>query len=61
VLWSRRFFTEIEALAGDTGAKELISLYEDAVCDIEAGGAVLRDIDTPDALAALRGSAAAPA
>jgi molybdenum cofactor cytidylyltransferase len=61
VLWSRRFFTEIEALAGDTGAKELISLYEDAVYDIEAGGAVLRDIDTPDALAALRGSAAAPA
>jgi molybdenum cofactor cytidylyltransferase len=61
VLWSRAYFPEIEALTGDTGAKELISQNEDAVCDIEAGGAALRDIDTPDALAALRGSAAASA
>jgi molybdenum cofactor cytidylyltransferase len=61
VLWSRVYFPEIEALRGDVGAKELISVHEDVVCEIEAGGAVLRDIDTPDALAALRGSATAPA
>src|SRR5262245_56999791 len=58
VLWSRRFFPEIEALSGDVGAKDLIATHEDAVCEIEADGTVLRDIDTPDALAALRASAA---
>ena len=61
VLWARRFFSEIETLNGDVGAKELISVHEDVVCDIEADGAVLRDIDTPDALAALRAGATAPA
>jgi molybdenum cofactor cytidylyltransferase len=61
VLWARRFFSEIETLSGDVGAKELIAAHEDAVCDIETDGAVLRDIDTPDALAALRAGVAAPA
>jgi molybdenum cofactor cytidylyltransferase len=61
VLWARRFFPEIEALSGDVGAKDLIVTHEDVVCDIEADGAVLRDIDTPDALAALRAGATAPA
>jgi molybdenum cofactor cytidylyltransferase len=61
VLWSRRFFPEIESLNGDIGARELITAHEDVVCDIEADGAVLRDIDTPDAHAALRARARAPA
>ena len=61
VLWARRFFAEIESLSGDVGAKDLIAAHEDVTCEIEADGAVLRDIDTPDALAALRGGAAAPA
>jgi molybdenum cofactor cytidylyltransferase len=56
VLWARRFFQEIESLEGDAGARELIAAHEDLVCDVEADGAVLRDIDTPDALAALRGA-----
>jgi molybdenum cofactor cytidylyltransferase len=60
VLWARRFFPEIESLSGDVGAKDLIAAHEELVCDIEADGAVLRDIDTPDALAALRAGAAAP-
>ena len=55
VLWSRQFFSEIERLGGDTGAKRLVAAHEDAVCEIEAGPSVLRDIDTPEALAALRG------
>jgi molybdenum cofactor cytidylyltransferase len=61
VLWARSFFPEIETLSGDVGAKDLIAAHEDVVCDIEADGAVLRDIDTPDALAALRAGATAPA
>jgi len=54
VLFARRFFPEIEALSGDVGAKDLVSRHEDLVCEFEAGTAALRDIDTPDALAALR-------
>jgi len=54
VLWARSFFAEIEALSGDEGAKRLFAAHEDLICEIEAGSAVLRDIDTPEALAALR-------
>jgi molybdenum cofactor cytidylyltransferase len=54
VLFAGRFFPDIEKLAGDVGAKDLVSRHEDVVCEFEAGGAVLRDIDTPDALAELR-------
>jgi molybdenum cofactor cytidylyltransferase len=54
VLWARQFFSEIENLSGDSGAKALIAVHEDLVCEIAAGPAVLRDIDTPEALAALR-------
>jgi CTP:molybdopterin cytidylyltransferase MocA len=39
----------------------LIAAHEDSVCELEAGKTVLRDIDTPDALAALRSGADAPA
>jgi molybdenum cofactor cytidylyltransferase len=55
VLWARRFFTDMETVAGDTGAKHLIGDNEELVCEIEAGSdAVLADIDTPEELAALR-------
>ncbi len=54
VLWARRFFAEMESVSGDTGAKHLIGTYEDLVCEIEADESVLNDIDTQDALAALR-------
>jgi molybdenum cofactor cytidylyltransferase len=59
VLWGRTFFPEIESLTGDSGAKHLIAAHEDLVCEIEADGAVLRDIDTPEALAELRAGAPA--
>jgi len=59
VLWAQRFFPEIESLDGDLGARELIAAHEELVCDVEADGTVLRDIDTPDALAALRAGAPA--
>jgi molybdenum cofactor cytidylyltransferase len=54
VLWARRFFAEIESVRGDQGARQLFAAHDDLICEIESGGAVLRDVDTPDALAALR-------
>ena len=58
VLWGKRFFAEMRNLAGDVGAKHLIGIYPDAVAEVEtASDAVLTDIDTPQALAALSKSA----
>jgi molybdenum cofactor cytidylyltransferase len=59
VLWSHAYFGEIATISGDTGAKQLLAEHEEQLCEIEADGGVLRDIDTPDALAQLR--AASPA
>jgi molybdenum cofactor cytidylyltransferase len=52
VLWDRRFFAEMQELAGDVGARHLIGAHADLVCEVpmdETG--VLLDIDTPEALA----------
>ena len=55
VLWARRFFPEMAELAGDVGAKHLIGDYAELVCEVEMDSdGVLIDVDTPDALAALR-------
>jgi molybdenum cofactor cytidylyltransferase len=55
VLWGGRFFAQIAAVAGDVGARHLIGENAEAVCEVEIGnGGVLVDIDTPEALAALR-------
>ena len=55
VLWARRFFPEMAALAGDVGARHLIGEHADLVAEVEMDSdSVLVDIDTPDALAALR-------
>jgi molybdenum cofactor cytidylyltransferase len=56
VLWDKSFFPEIARLAGDAGAKSLFTRHAELMCEIEAGPAALRDIDTPEALAALRAS-----
>ncbi len=62
VLWGRRFFTEMEALAGDVGAKHLIGDYAELVAEVAMpDDAVLVDIDTPDELAAARGAGRRPA
>jgi molybdenum cofactor cytidylyltransferase len=62
VLWSRRFFPELESVSGDTGAKHVIGAYPDFVTEIEAtDDGVLIDLDTPEALAAWKtASTAAP-
>jgi molybdenum cofactor cytidylyltransferase len=53
VLWARRFFPEIAALAGDVGARHLIGEYAELVAEVEMEDeAILVDIDTPEALAA---------
>jgi molybdenum cofactor cytidylyltransferase len=55
VLWARRFFPEMAALAGDVGAKHLIGEHAELVYEVEMDSdGVLVDVDTPDALAALR-------
>jgi len=55
VLWAKRFFPEMAELAGDVGAKHLIGEHAELVAEIEMDSdGVLVDIDTPDALAALR-------
>ncbi len=55
VLWARRFFPEMAELAGDVGAKHLIGEHAELVCEVEMDSdGVLVDVDTPDALAALR-------
>jgi molybdenum cofactor cytidylyltransferase len=54
VLWSRRFFPELAALEGDVGARHLIGGYGEAVVEVPADAAALVDIDTPEALSALR-------
>ena len=55
VLFARRFFTEMQAIVGDVGARSLIGRYPQMVCEVAmADDGVLGDVDTPEALAALR-------
>ncbi len=55
ILWSARFLPDMRALDGDQGARGLIGRHADQVCEVEMpDDAVLLDVDTPGALAALR-------
>jgi molybdenum cofactor cytidylyltransferase len=55
VLFARRFFAEMQAISGDIGARALIGEYPEAVCEVAmADDGVLSDVDTPEALAALK-------
>jgi molybdenum cofactor cytidylyltransferase len=55
VVWSRRFFPELAVLDGDTGARHLIASYPEAVAEVPlTGNAALVDVDTPDALTAVK-------
>jgi molybdenum cofactor cytidylyltransferase len=55
VLWSKRFLPEMAELVGDVGAKHLIGEHAELVAEVEMDDdAVLVDIDTPEALEALR-------
>jgi molybdenum cofactor cytidylyltransferase len=55
VRWDRRFFAALMALEGDVGGKALLAEHAAEVAEIAApSDAVLDDVDTPAALAALR-------
>jgi molybdenum cofactor cytidylyltransferase len=55
VVWSRRFFPDLMAVEGDVGARHLIGRYAEAVVEVPvSGNAALIDIDTPEALEALK-------
>jgi molybdenum cofactor cytidylyltransferase len=55
VVWSRRFFVDLMAVEGDIGARHLIGRYSEAVIEVPlTGKAALTDVDTPEALAAVR-------
>ena len=55
VVWSRRFFPELAQLDGDVGARHLIGSYQEAVAEVPVSGkAALTDVDTPDALRAVK-------
>jgi molybdenum cofactor cytidylyltransferase len=57
VLWARRFFADMQTLSGDAGARTILNQNAEQICEVEmADDGVLLDVDTPEALAALRES-----
>jgi len=55
VVWSRRFFPDLSGLGGDVGARHLIATYPEAVIEVPVTGrAAFVDVDTPDALSAVK-------
>ncbi len=55
VVWSRRFFPDLMAVEGDVGARHLIGLYAEAVVEVPLKGkAALTNVDTPEALQAVK-------
>ncbi len=55
ILWASAYFDEMRGLSGDVGAKPLLAAHTDQVVEVELDSdVVLIDIDTPEALAALR-------
>ena len=57
VLWPRRYFPELLQLDGDAGARRLFAAHQGVVREVAAADdAILTDIDTPEALARMRGS-----
>jgi molybdenum cofactor cytidylyltransferase len=61
VLWARRFFPELMAIEGDTGARNLIAAYAEAVTEVAVeGAAIFLDVDTPEMLAEVQTAAVRP-
>jgi molybdenum cofactor cytidylyltransferase len=54
MIWDKRFFPEILAISGDSGARFLTGKYMESVAEVEmADDAVLRDFDTTESLSTL--------
>ena len=57
VLWGRAHFARLSGLDGDVGGKALLAELEDALVEVPVEGeGIFADVDTPEALAALRAS-----
>jgi molybdenum cofactor cytidylyltransferase len=55
VLWARRFFPDLMAIEGDVGARHLIGRYGEAAVEVPVDGkGAFVDVDTPQALVALK-------
>ena len=55
IVWSRRFFPDLMGVEGDVGARHLIGRYSEAVVEVPlTGTAAVTDIDTPEALEAVK-------
>jgi molybdenum cofactor cytidylyltransferase len=55
VVWARRFFPDLMTIEGDVGARHLIGSYPEAVVEVPVEDpAALTDVDTPEALIAVR-------
>jgi molybdenum cofactor cytidylyltransferase len=55
VVWARRFFADLMSVEGDIGARYLIGRYPEAVAEVAlTGTAALTDVDTPEALEAVK-------
>jgi molybdenum cofactor cytidylyltransferase len=55
VLFAAAHLAELGALAGEEGARSLLERHREALIEVEVGSeAILRDVDTPDALAEAR-------
>ncbi|MGV3634150.1 MAG: 4-diphosphocytidyl-2C-methyl-D-erythritol kinase, partial [Pseudorhodoplanes sp.] len=53
--WSRRFYPDLMAPPGDVGARHLIAKYSEAVVEVPVtGSGALVDVDTPEALDAVK-------
>jgi len=57
VLFASRFFAEMRDVAGDVGARHLIGQHADEVVEVAMpDDAIFVDVDTPEALKAIRGA-----
>jgi molybdenum cofactor cytidylyltransferase len=57
VLWPSAILPKLLELSGDTGAKRLLAEHAHQVTEVDLGtDAIFIDVDTPEALARLRGS-----
>src|ERR1700722_4149014 len=55
VVWSRRFFSDLMAVEGDVDARYLIGRHAEAVTEVPlTANAALTDVDTPEALEAVK-------
>jgi molybdenum cofactor cytidylyltransferase len=58
ILWGRRFFADLAQVSGDVGGRQIITDHPELVCEVPTDDpGILTDVDTPEALAALKQTA----